>query len=162
MNKEQVWEDNTMKEWYGKIFFIFIFFIMSYIVLLEKSFSYILIFIKSMLIVVVTYFVFIQFRRKTCKILPTGIFVGNIVFKKSHHIFLNQKVSLITWSNIKDIKLISKLDTRGSFNRPENYLLLRTKEDTTLECLIYDYKGFIKTLKSLKKNTLLSKDSKYL
>ena len=90
-----------------------------------------------------------------------GIKIGNLTFRKWGTFDKTQDNLFIKWNNIKNLKLVQRVHLTTKISLVRHYLIIKTKQNKKYESIIYDVPGFLKTLKKINKNHLLTKDSKY-
>lgn len=159
MKKENIiWKDNKYRELFMKICFstISIFFIGIIIFLNEMDNIYILV-IPIFISICIVY---VYLKRRLTYLILGGIVIGNLTYIKRSHYDARQKSELIKWDSIQNLFIKGKVHN-SRVSRLVDYLYISTKDGEKYECLIYDPKGFVETLKKLNKYQLLSKDSKY-
>jgi hypothetical protein len=72
------------------------------------------------------------------------------------------KLIFINWADIEYITIIRKEVKHNFVLFLVPFLIVKSKSGKKYECFIARPKSFIKSLKNLKKEKLISKDSKYL
>jgi len=168
MKKEKIF-DKVEKEsivWRDKLsikIFLSILFL-TFIILLS-----ILFFISNMLWRILS-LIFIVFmlvglldisRRKTVSVTKEGVYMNNVKFV-NNRIKMKQRNVLISWSLIKEIKIVNRISRGGYFSLLRPLLVIKTKQNKLFRDILYDPKGFSQALKRISKSSLMSKDSKYL
>ncbi len=117
--------------------------------------------VSSLVIILISLFaVYSQIIRKLSLMTKEGIILGNISLKKWNSIRLGLR-KFIVWKNIDFIELKNRevKVSKGSWLR--TFILVKNKNGKKYECVIYDPEGFVKALKTLGKQKLLSKESRY-
>ena len=102
------------------------------------------------------------FRINLSSVDVSGIRIGNAIDDKYQSIFLKNKKIFIKWDDMNKIKVKSKSVRRPFSSALINIVSITLKNNQKYESFIAQPKGFIKALKQLGKQKLLSKDSKYL
>jgi hypothetical protein len=161
INKNYIWKDNIIfKLLLIGMFLIGMFFALIGIIISNHNDK----FIFFLLLLVFIFLIYINSQRRLARIYSEGISLGNITFKKSKQTSSdrNQKGEIIEWDLIKSLLFEGKV--QGSYRGTiiADYLYLLKKDGNKYNCLIYDPKGFIETLKKLNKDYLFDKNSKYL
>ena len=161
MKDKIIWRDKNTKEILRKV--VSIAMILFFLVIIVFGFSYKFLFI-FLLVIISLLFIPTQFKRKLSYITKNGIGIGNITYKtNANTLFFRQKPSFLKWEEIKQIEVVTKASLSPKWSELFDYLILKKKgTNKNYECLIYDSKGFIKTIKKFKKSNLFTKDSKYI
>lgn len=102
------------------------------------------------------------FRVKLSYIDSNGIRIGNAPDDSYEKFKLNQKIHYIEWSQINNIKIKGRGIKRPTHMDVIDILTVNIKDNQKYESFIADPKGFLKALKSLKKDKLVAEDSKYV
>ena len=97
-------------------------------------------------------------------ILEKGIYIGDIPNNLyEYNLFkFRRKAAFLNWSEIQKITIINKFVKHNYLSLLKPFLVISSKEGKKYETFIANPEGFVKILKDLKKDKLLSKDSKYL
>jgi len=161
---EKIWKDNHIKKYIyiaictsGFLVFSYIFF--DDIFNIEVSLDYF-----SILIILGFFFLLLVhiLRVKLNFVTEKGIRIGNAP-DDSYEVFrLKQKPTTINWSDIREIKIFGREIRRPLNSVIIDMLAIKTRDNNKYESFIADPKGFVKAIKDLKKQHLLSKNSKYL
>ncbi|MEK6875869.1 MAG: hypothetical protein AABX63_00540 [Nanoarchaeota archaeon] len=161
---EKIWKDRHIKRYIYLLICTSGFLVFSYIFFddifnIELSLDYF-----SIIIILGFFFLLLMhtLRAKLNFVTKEGIRIGNAP-DDSYEIFrLKQKPTVINWADIKVIKIFGREVRRILNSAIIDILTIRTKDNNKYESFIADPKGFVKVLKSLNKEHLLVKDSKYL
>lgn len=160
-NKEIIWEDSGRKErsFDSYLFlFFFVLFIVLFVVMFKGPGSYV-----SLVFSILFLFLFIlMIRLKHITMESKGLWSGNNTSGQflDKLLMLKQKNIFITWSKIREIKIVGKVFAVSYGGDTKDFAVLETKSREEYECLIIDIKGFIQALKKLGKYNLLSKETK--
>ena len=162
---EKIWKDRLLG-WYFSLLVILVSSIGLFILLIYFPLSYSnnkLIRIAGFALVGLFVWLFYSLARLRFNyIQKDGIRVGNVYYKNHKDIFLKQEPIFIPWRSIKKIKLVSKVYLGSVYGSSlHNFLIADTQNNKRYECAIYDYMGFIESIKKLGKSCLFAKDSKY-
>ena len=101
---------------------------------------------------------------KSTYVTDQGIRVGNI----PNHIYdynlftFTRKAIFLEWDEIKNIKILNKEVNHATIMMLNTILTINSKQGKRYDTFIADPKNFVFTLKSLNKNKLISKSSKFL
>lgn len=104
---------------------------------------------------------FMWMRVKLTYITKEGIRIGNAYFNCGNDIILRQKPTFLKWGKIKSLKIKGRVSL-GGISILNDYLVLETVEGRKFECFLNKPNDFLKTIKTLGKSNLFSKDSKYI
>ena len=102
------------------------------------------------------------FRQKLTYLATDGIRIGNASKDSYDFIKLKYKAEFILWEEIKSITIKGRSIRKPFHIIFVDFLIIKTKDNKKHESYIAKPKEFINTLKILKKESLLSKNSKYL
>lgn len=97
----------------------------------------------------------------TC-ITKEGIRFGNAKDDSYQEFLFKRRPGFLSWDKIKEIEIIGRVIRRPYSTGLINILIVKSKDGKKHECFIANPKGFVKTIKDLKKSYLLAKDSKYI
>lgn len=100
-------------------------------------------------------------RYKLNYVTNEGIRIGNAYLDNEKDVFLKQKATFLNWDEIKSIKIKGKASMGAFASTINDFLFVQTKKGNQLNCFLADNKGFVESLKKIKRFGLLSKDSKY-
>ncbi|MBN2881321.1 hypothetical protein JXM83_04690 [Candidatus Woesearchaeota archaeon] len=141
---KKIWTDNKIPRIFGLIIvalLVYLFLIYNPNNIFEKFLKYI--------VLVVFLGLFVLFiRQSTVLITSNGIIIKEFFF-------LNK--SFFYWSDIDKISIRGKEYNGGFVSFVIHTLIIQTKDQKN-EYVVKDQKGFIETIKKLKKDKLLSKD----
>lgn len=156
---EIVWRDKKTIEIVRLVIFLIITIFFGYGIIISKNTIDKV--MSIVLSIVFLWFLYRQLKRRLSYIAEKGIRIGNIFYKLDDKIFVKQKSILVSWNNIKSLKITSKGYYGPLGGRSFNHLVLKIKEGRRYDCLVYDPQGFVNALKKLKKYHLLLKESRY-
>jgi len=108
------------------------------------------------------FFLYNLIRTKLIYISNEGIRIGNAPDDRYQHIKLKNKATFLKWNEIKSIKIERHQVRRMAAYDLIDFLVIKIKAGKKYQSFIARPKGFVNALKQLKKDHLLSKDSKYL
>ena len=113
------------------------------------------------MIIVFIFFIYQTFRIKLTYITNDGIRIGNAPDHKYTCLKLKQKPIFLEWGQIKQINIVNHAILVKYFSILKPFIIVKTNNRKKYECFLAQPKGFVKALKSINRQHLLSKDSKY-
>ncbi|MBI5003344.1 hypothetical protein HZC31_08225 [Candidatus Woesearchaeota archaeon] len=87
--------------------------------------------------------------------------MGNMSSHLYEFFFLKKNTIFLEWEKIKQITIINRAVIISHYSVLKPFLVIKTKGGRKYECFLAQPKGFMRALKSINKEHLLSKDSKY-
>lgn len=160
-----VWEEKLWRQYLFLVICLitFLFVLMLLIYYPESYWNDTFIKLAGIVLLGVFIWLFYSFARLRFNyVLKGGIRIGNAYFKHGNDLVLRQKPAFLTWKEIKQIELVNKAYLGGLYSALHHFLMVKTKNNIIYECTIYDHKGFIESIKKLKKADLFTKDSRYI
>ena|SRR3989338_7197375 len=159
--KEKIWKDFHPKRifWLTLMLILLVVFFVSLKDIFNSNNQYEII-SGVFVIVLIFFFLFNLIRTDLSYITKNGIRLGNTKDDK-YQSFKLQKSHFSTWNDIHSIKIKGRVVKRPTYADLIDVLEIKSKDNEKYECFIAQPQEFIKALKQLNKQHLLSKDSKY-
>ncbi len=107
------------------------------------------------LVTISSFFLFNLVRTKLTYITNKGIKIGNAIDDEYIHLSLKNKSVYLEWSSISSLHISKREVKRPTFITLINYLEIKNVSGNIYTTFIADPKGFINTLKNLKKYNLV-------
>ena len=100
---------------------------------------------------------YLNARLRLTFITKDGIFMGNVYFGSEQDIILRRRPMFLAWVEIRRIEIKRKEKTVGrGASILNDYLIIKTKDGKTIDCLLFDKAGFFHILHILGEQDLLS------
>lgn len=161
-NSNIIWEDSKQKPGFLDFFLMAIIVVIFLMGIFFVEFLSVE-FFGLLFIAFVFFLTFVSaFRIKYIVIEKEGIWTGNNTHGQMllKLLWLNQKNTFISWNKIDKIKISEKLVSFSHTGGNAPFILVKTKSGEKYECLIANPKGFINSFNLLRKQNLLTNETK--